>query len=293
MVTTDTSNSVQDKSDNYHESEKTVTRQGDGPIHFFRDHQKELAPWHPGLKGKTLEEEWAFLSETELTTAKRQLLWGVPLAYTVRSRFFYDAEFYINEQVLIPRMESEMILELLQKKRKCIHETLLDVGTGSGCLGLSCAIKFPELSKVILIDSSTLAIEVAALNRNKLSYRFPPNIRIEFQCSSCLEEIPKADIIVANPPYIKSSDMENIHPQVYHYEPHEALFIEDDNYIPWYQTFFRQVNLAIRKGGLFIMEGHHEQLPTLSSLFRESEKVKKLGLEKDLTGRVRFLWAEF
>ena len=262
-------------------------------VDFFENHQEELALWHPGLKAKTLEKEWATLSETELSTAKRQLLRGVPLAYTIRSRFFYDAEFYVNEQVLIPRMESEIILELLQKKKKRTHKTLLDVGTGSGCLGLCCAIKFPELSRVILIDSSTLAIEVATLNRNKLSYRFHPNIQIELQCLSCLEEIPKTDIIVSNPPYIKSLDIKNVHPQVYHYEPHGALFIEDDNYIPWYQIFFRQVDLAIQEGGLFIMEGDHKQLPSLFCLFKESTRVQKLRLEKDMTGRVRFLWAEF
>ena len=262
-------------------------------VDFFENHQEELALWHPGLKAKTLEKEWAPLSESELSTAKRQLLRGIPLAYTVRSRFFHDAEFHVNEHVLIPRMESEIILELLQKKKKHTHKTLLDVGTGSGCLGICCAIKFPELSKVILIDSSTLAIEGATLNRNKLSYRFHPNIKIELRCLSCLEEIPQTDIIVSNPPYIKRSDIKNVHPQVYHYEPHEALFLEDDDYIPWYQAFFRQVNLAIQEGGLFIMEGHPKQLPSLLCLLKESTRVQKLGLEKDLIGRVRFLWAEF
>lgn len=261
--------------------------------HFYHNHQEQLAHWHPGLTPKVIQDDFVRLSEAEIIVAKRQLLQGIPLAYAVRSRFFYDAEFYINEQVLIPRMESEMILELLEKKWQNRYHILLDIGTGSGCLGLSCAVKFPSLSQVILTDLSASALQVAAINRDKLSYRLPTSCEIKLQCSSCLEKIPHADIIIANPPYIKRSHAPRVHPQVNRYEPHLALFIEDADYFHWYKMFFQQVNLAIHPGGLLVMEGHPEQLPHLFSLLSKYPRVKKIELAQDLTGKVRFLWAEF
>ncbi|MCY4645229.1 MAG: HemK family protein methyltransferase [Bacteriovoracales bacterium] len=260
---------------------------------FFSANRKQLTHWHPGLSPRILKENTVGLSEEEIRALKNQLLQGVPLAYAVEARFFYEALFFVDDRVLIPRMESELIIELLEKKWKGDYRTLLDVGTGCGCLGLSAAIKFQDLSCVVLMDSSPKALRVAAINREKLSYRFPPSCSIETRQASCVENLPRADVIVANPPYIKRSRAFAIHPQVYRYEPHEALFVEDEHYEHWYRRFFDLVAHSICGGGLFVMEGEPDLLPGLLSMIAEYDRVEKCDLEKDLTGKLRFLWGIF
>ena len=242
---------------------------------------------------KVLSQNLQELSEEQIQIVQSKLLEGIPLAYATHSRFFYQAEFYVNEHVLIPRVESELIIEILKGKWKNHYRTIVDIGAGSGCLGLTCAMKFQELSRVILTDISTKSLKVAAFNRKKLSYHLPPHCQIELQCRSCLEEVPRADVIIANPPYIKFSNANQVHPQVYRYEPHEALFLKDADYGNWYQMFFVHINDSIREDGLFIMEGDPAHLPSLKELLRKFSRVYELEIERDLAGKQRFLWAQF
>ena len=215
------------------------------------------------------------------------------MAYAVGTRFFYRAEFVVDERVLIPRVESELIVELVRDKCRKHQRTLVDVGTGSGCLGLSCALEFPWLTHLILTDLSATALAVAALNRERLA----PKCQVELRHLCCRKEVPVADIVVANPPYVKCSQKNKVHPQVYRYEPHQALFLADEDYELWYRDFFSRLGESIRIRGLFVMEGEEEHLPRLSTLFIEYAQsrleIQDWGLEQDLTGSVRFLWAQF
>ena len=205
---------------------------------FFHTHRERLSSWHPGLSERVLVDELGSMPEHELGQAQQQLLEGVPLAYITRSRFFYRAEFTVDERVFIPRMESELIIELLGKKWRSGHRILVDVGTGSGCLGLTCAMTFPSLRRVVLTDLSARALEVASINLERLGASIPSPCQVALQHGPCLEGIPPGDIVIANPPYIKSSQGQQVHPQVYRYEPHIALFIADEDYEKLVSNFF-------------------------------------------------------
>ena len=262
---------------------------------FFRDNRQALSLWHPGLSLRVLKNALGELSLEEWEKARGELLQGVPLAYVLGSRFFYKGEFYVNGNVLIPRVESELILELLGKRWRDSYRVLLDVGTGSGCLGLSCAMEFESLQRVILTDISPQALEVARLNREKLSYTIAPHCHIQWEQGDCLDFLPRADVVISNPPYVKKSQSSRVHSQVFAYEPHEALFLEDEEggYQRWYQTFFARISHALCEGGLFVMEGESDALPALEILLRKFLGVSRAGVERDLTGRRRFLWGEF
>ena len=260
---------------------------------FFHHHRPLLTAQHPGLTPRLLQQSLQGLSAQKTAQLQDQLLQGLPLAYATNARFFYRAEFYVDARVLIPRMESELFFELLRTHWHCHYQTLVDVGTGSGALGLCAAMEFSTLQKIVLTDLSPQALEVAALNRNKLAYRLPPHCRIELQHGSCLQSLPAADVIIANPPYIKRSELSQVHPQVRRYEPPEALFIDDTDYLPWYRKFFRQVCGAIADRGLLVMEGHERHLPQLAALLGAFPPVKQVELARDLAGKTRFLWAQF
>ena len=260
---------------------------------FFHHHRPLLTSQHPGLTPRLLQQSLEGLSAEKTAQLQGQLLQGLPLAYATNSRFFYRAEFYVDSRVLIPRMESELFFELLRTHWHSHYQTLVDVGTGSGALGLCAAMEFSTLQKIVLTDLSPQALEVATLNRDKLTYRLPPHCRIELQHGSCLQSLPAADVIIANPPYIKRSELSQVHPQVCRYEPPEALFIDDAHYLSWYRKFFRQVCGAITGGGLLVMEGHERHLPQLAALLGDFPPVKQVELARDLAGKTRFLWAQF
>ena len=250
---------------------------------------------HPGLNEQVLHRHLCDLDDNEIEVIERQLSLGVPLAYLLGHRYFYRAEFSVDERVLIPRMESEMILELLQARITPAHQTLVDVGTGSGCLGLSCAMEFTGLKKVILTDISPEALEVALCNREKLSYRIPPHCQVQIHRGDCLKDIPRGDIIVANPPYIKSSARKAVHPQTVRHEPHQALFISGDEkcYWRWFEEFFDRVCESIERGGVFVMEGETGTLLRIKELLGDRSAVAECHLKKDLVGRDRFVCAQF
>lgn len=248
---------------------------------------------HPGLNERVFRQHVSDLDESEIFSIERKLALGVPLAYLLGRRYFYRAEFSVDDRVLIPRMESELILEILQQKITPAHKTLVDIGAGSGCLGLSCAMEFSWLSQVILTDLSKDALIVAKKNQSKLSYRIPSSCQVEFSCEDCLKSVPSVAVVVANPPYIQSST--KVHPQTKCYEPHLALFTpgKGEFYWQWFATFFDRVCESIEKKGVFVMEGETSSLPRLKTLLEERSAVLDCKLEKDLSGRNRFLVAQF
>ena len=142
-----------------------------------------------------------------------------PLAYILKKKEFWSKDFFVNRNILIPRPETELLCESIIKifKNKSLH--ILDMGTGSGCIILSILSEIRK-AKGIGIDISRNAIKVAKKNSNKLSL----NNRVKFFNKS-FEDIYnyKFDVIVSNPPYIKTSDIKNLSDDVKRFEPKIAL----------------------------------------------------------------------
>lgn len=144
-----------------------------------------------------------------------------PVALIVGTREFWGLEFEVTRDVLIPRPETEIIVDealAFARHRGCRH--VVDVGTGSGCLAVSIAVQIPG-AQVTAVDVSEAALGVARRNAR----RHDVDGRVRFQHADLLQGVPApADLIVANPPYVAESDAPNMQEEVVRYEPHIALF---------------------------------------------------------------------
>ncbi len=195
-----------------------------------------------------LNHELAF-SDADLTVwtvLLEQLKKEVPIQYLLGKTHFYGLDFEVNENVLIPRPETEELVEWIinenKKEDKPKKIRVLDIGTGSGCIAVSLAKNLPN-AEVFGIDVSKKAIATA--KRNEI-YN---NVDVTFLFQDILDTDLLAcnfDIIVSNPPYIRNLEKEEIRKNVLDYEPHLALFVDDNDAL----IFYRKI-AALAKGSLF------------------------------------------
>lgn len=179
----------------------------------------------------------------------------IPLAYLLGKKEFFGFDFFVNKNVLIPRPETEELIQLVIDKAPQDSD-LLDIGTGSGCIALACELKRPDLS-VTATDISKDALKVASRNRDKYS------ALVRLIESDLFESVNgKFNVITANLPYVpKDYELE---PEL-DYEPELALFAEEDG-LEIYRMFFAQVNSHLKPHGFVIVEHHPEQYEDLVKL---------------------------
>jgi release factor glutamine methyltransferase len=268
---------------------------------FFADHQQDLERFYPGLQLHFFK---AFVFENLLTSSEdfflqtrkhreflSKLLKGVPLEYISGKRFFYRSSFCCNEKTLIPRFETETLVEMALKEIKGLKElSFIDIGCGTGIIGLSLLRELKNTKvRATLSDISAEALVLTKKNYHKLSYFFPPH-DISFKLSDRLEKIEEHfDLILTNPPYIIKSEDE-LHRTVLHHEPELALFLDSEEYFPWFKEFFSQIAWHLKSGGVFLMEGSEKHLRQLLKEAESLQLFSKLEIRLDLTGRDRFLY---
>lgn len=156
----------------------------------------------------------------------RRRLAREPVAYITGHKEFWGLEFEVTRAVLIPRPETELIVEesLAVLPARDTVGRIIDVGTGSGCLAIALAIEF-SYANVVATDSSERAIEIARRNCS----RHNVTSRVSLVCTNLLDGLlEQADLIVSNPPYVPQTDAPQLQPEVVRYEPHSALFAGDD-----------------------------------------------------------------
>jgi release factor glutamine methyltransferase len=226
------------------------------------------------------------VSPKQSQALQNEFLLGTPLAYLQGYAEFYDHKFFVNSSVLIPRPETELLVdELIQQKYT--FERMADVGVGSGAILLS-LISRGIVKTGVGIDLSATALEVARVNARRL--------RIQNQCEFILSDRFKEvndefDLIVSNPPYIKESSHRSlVQPGVDQFEPHMALYLSDEEYDQWFIEFFSQIKLKLRPTGLFLMEGHELELEQQAKLL-VGMGFHNVRMLKDLRGLPRFLKA--
>ncbi len=247
---------------------------------------KEIAD----LVGTSLDQSFYALPEVNLEKLEEDILAGIPFDYQRGESEFFESRFYVNQNVLIPRPETELLVEMIVLEQKKENLLIADIGTGSGCIALSLLLKNPSW-KASLIDLSEHALEVAQINAKNLRLAH----RCDFILSDRLQKVPatfRFDVIVSNPPYIKESTHRHlVHQSVNNYEPHMALYLKDEEYKDWFEILFKQISSSLSDNGYFYMEGHelelHEQKKQLELIGFQSVKVIQ-----DLTGRDRFLKAQ-
>ena len=207
-----------------------------------------------------------------------------PIQYVLGHINFYGQDFYINENVLIPRFETEELVENTISLAKTLFTNpvdILDIGCGSGVIGLTLEKKLSTKS-VDLIDISEKALEVTNKNCGKLNSK--ANV---FQ-SDCLSNVErKYDIIISNPPYIK--DDEEIEEIVKSNEPHEALYAGKDG-LDCYKKILKDINKNLKEKFLIAFEIGADQAKDIETLINNYLKDVQIVIKKDLQGRDRMIF---
>ncbi len=221
-----------------------------------------------------------------------------PIQYILGETEFYGLPFLVNENTLIPRPETEELVEWIIKSTKYeIQSTklrILDIGTGSGCIAISLAKNFPN-AEVSAIDVSEKALATAKINAeiNKVEVSF---INVDILKINDLVELPTSnfqlptqfDIIVSNPPYVRNLEKAEIKSNVLEYEPHLALFVEDTDALLFYRKIAQlaQQNLS-ENGKLFFEINQYLGKETVELL--EDLGFKNIELKKDIYGNDRMI----
>ncbi|MEG0949161.1 MAG: peptide chain release factor N(5)-glutamine methyltransferase [Bacteroidales bacterium] len=175
-----------------------------------------------------------------------------PIQYVLGSAPFLDYEFHVRPGVLIPRPETEELIELIGRENPKAGLQVLDIGTGSGCIAVSLALRLPE-AKVTAFDISDDALAIARENATL------NNAQVNFRQTDILNYDPtpeKAlfDIIVSNPPYVCESEKEEMTDNVLKYEPHLALFVPDTDPLLFYRQIARHALTLLRPEGKLYYE---------------------------------------
>ena len=231
------------------------------------------------------------LTDTELATlrelvqrrGKRQ-----PLQHLVGSTSFCGLEFAVSPAVLIPRPETELLAERAWQHlstHSSQPSTVLDFGTGSGCLAIALAVKCPA-AHVHALDISETALQLARTN----AARHGVEQRVQFHCGDGFTALPagvKFDLIVANPPYIPSAEIATLEPEVRDHDPRLALDGGADG-LDFYRRLASESGAWLRAGGRLMAEFGDGQADAVGACFTATG-WKDRAIEPDLSGRARFM----
>ena len=212
----------------------------------------------------------------------------VPLQYVLGETEFYGLQFQLTPDVLIPRPETEELIEWIANlENQHSHISILDLGTGSGCIAISLKNIF-ENASVFATDISDNALRVAKLNGHNL------NLKVHFYQSDILKMQPEKnrwDVIVSNPPYIPVVEMKEMLANVVDYEPHTALFVPNEKPLLFYDAIAEYALNSLKPSGKLFFEIHRD-FGTQCVEMLLSKGFSKVELKKDLSGNNRMIKAE-
>ena len=253
----------------------------------------------------TLNPDFEIENTSEWETIISDLKQEKPIQYILGEAWFYGLKFKVNENTLIPRSETEELVEWIIESQKSkvksqknvtssgIEMSILDIGTGTGCIPISLKSNLPE-AEVFAIDVSEKALEVANQNAKD------NNVEINFIQTDILKtddllllrtesrSLPKLDIIVSNPPYVRNLEKEEIKKNVLDYEPHLALFVEDNDALLFYRKIAELAKESLQPNGLLFFE-INQYLGKETVELLENLGFKNIELRKDLKGNFRMI----
>ena len=211
-----------------------------------------------------------------------------PVQYITRKAYFYGLNFYVNEKVLIPRQETNELVDwVLMSVTHSKPIKILDIGTGSGCIAITLKKNLP-LSEVFAIDISNEAIQVAQKNAND------NEVEINFLQKNILEINDlksNFDIIISNPPYVRELEKLEMAPNVLDNEPHLALFVPDNNPLLFYEKITEIALKNLTEDGMLFFE-INQYLSEETKKMIENKGFKNVTLRKDLQENYRMILAK-
>ena len=229
------------------------------------------------LQQEVMEEEEVFVKGIF-----QQLAAHKPAQYIIGQADFYGMPLKVDERVLIPRPETEELVELILAENPEANLSVLDIGTGSGAIALALAKNRQDWS-VTAADISQDALDLASENAKN------QKLNIFFKKSDCFAEISeKYDIIVSNPPYISREDESEVGLNVFNSEPHLALFADEDG-LAIYRRIAEDATYYLKDGGKIYLEIGYKQGQSVPELFRKHLPEKRVRTLKDQFGQDRMV----
>lgn len=234
------------------------------------------------------------LSESEILKiqfAVDELEKHKPIQYILKNTWFYGLPFFVDENVLIPRPETEELVEWILHELDNIEgvSEILDIGTGSGCIAVSLK-KHAPASIVWAVDISPQALVVAEKNTqsNGAAIQF---LLYDILNNQGIENLPDFDVIVSNPPYVRNSEKVLMQKNVLEYEPALALFVEDDDPLKFYRAIADFAKIRLKPGGLLFLE-INESLAAETAALLENRGFSEVIIRKDLNDKNRMIKVE-
>lgn len=250
--------------------------------HFFGVDRMKLAR-NPELR----------ITESEMLTihfAVKELSNHKPVQYITGETEFYGCKFLLNKNVLIPRPETEQmvqnIVDLVSDNQAI--KSIIDLGTGSGCIAVSLAKHLPNC-QIYACDISSSALELAGSN-SQLNGTDVQFLNFNLLDMSDLERLPVVDMIVSNPPYVTEKEKSLMKPNVLEYEPHLALFVPDEDPLLFYRQIALLAQKKLKPGGYMMLEINEMYGNELLDLF-ESFRFTETKVLKDFHGKDRFIFS--
>ena len=270
---------------------KEAWQQATNRLYKFKINDAELDAWYLLSHVTGLTRAEFFLKGEEAMSEEQQAAYEAllarrtshePLQYIIGTQEFMGLSFVVRDGVLIPRQETELLVE--EALSLCKGKRVLDMCTGSGCIILSIA-KLANPSQAVGVDVSEQALAVAKENAERLE------VSAELLCSNLFEKVEgEFDVIVSNPPYIASGVIPELMPEVREYEPMLALDGKEDGLF-FYRTIVAQAKAYLAEGGAILFEIGHDQGEAVAELLRQ-EGYQNIVVKKDYAGLDRMVRAE-
>jgi release factor glutamine methyltransferase len=226
--------------------------------------------------------------EAKFNEITSELLTHKPIQYVLQEAWFNNKKYYVNENVLIPRSETEELIHLINADENNFA-TILDIGTGSGCIAISLKEKFP-LSKVTGIDKSSKSLDVAKMNAKnfKTEIHF---LEFDFLDETNWSKLNDFDLIVSNPPYVLQSERFEMNKNVLDFEPHTALFVPDNDALIFYRKIALFAKQHLKENGKIVVEINETFGEETKQLFNKNGYLTTIV--KDMQQKNRFIIGSF
>ena len=222
----------------------------------------------------------------EITNISKQLINYKPIQYILGWTEFYGLNFKVNSNVLIPRPETEELVDWILKEKLPAKPDILDVGTGSGCIAVALAKNLPG-GTIEALDLSEKALQLARENAAINS------VKVNFYLENILDPSTKLkhsryDLIVSNPPYVTPDEQQSMSKNVTDYEPHQALFVRHDDPLLFYRAIVNFTIHALREGGWVYFEINESFSSEIAELLKNSN-FTDVELRKDIHEKFRMI----
>jgi release factor glutamine methyltransferase len=222
--------------------------------------------------------------ELKLEKITAELLNHKPVQYALNEAWFYGLKFYVDENVLIPRPETEELVEWVIRSSPASH--VLDIGTGSGCIAIAIKKKIPVLT-MYACDISEAALAVASKNAAALETHIQL-LNLDIFDRNEWDVLPRLNTIISNPPYIPFEEKLKMDDNVVQYEPHLALFVKDSDPLIFYRAIAEFAKKKLIPDGDIFVETHENLADAVAALF-EVNQFRKIEIRKDMQGKKRMV----